>query len=270
MNKSMKKQGHCWPAVAILLLLLAALALPSSAAAQTGQISGTVKDSSGNLLQDVEVYVYDAEDTSGFPPAPEFTDENGWYEVSSLPFGEHRYKVQFIGNGYIEQWYKDAPMSDCAEPVTITAENTVQDEIDAVLKEGTSSAARRSLAQAQAAPAAAETSSVISGSVSLNGEPLKCAQVEAYDAADDSDWIDQVLTDYQGNYTINELPSGSYKILFYDQNGIAGQWYNRKAEAVCADAVSETASGIDAAFPVSLRQCGDRPTILPAIKLLLN
>lgn len=270
MNKSMKKQGHCWPAVAILLLLLAALALPSSAAAATGKISGTVKDSSGNLLQDVDVYVarvYD--DHTDVEEWKDFTDEYGTYTATiELQLGELGYKVLFKKTGYIDQWYNNAPQVDCAEPVTLT--DGGDKKIDAVLKEGTSSAARRSLAQAQAAPAAAETSSVISGSVSLNGEPLKCAQVEAYDAADDSDWIDQVLTDYQGNYTINELPSGSYKILFYDQNGDAGQWYNRKAEAVCADAVSETASGIDAAFPVSLRQCGDRPTILPAIKLLLN
>ncbi len=266
--KSMKKQGgRCWPAAAILLLLLAALALPRLASAQTGQISGTVKDSNGIPLQNVEVYVYDAEDTTGIDPFPVTTNENGIFTAPDLLPGEHRYKVRFLKDGYIEQWHEGVSMIDCATPLTIIDGQTTSVK-DAVLVKGTSSVARRSLAEI--APEAAGTSSVISGSVSLNGEPLKCAQVEAYDVADDSDWIDQVLTDYQGNYTINGLPSGSYKILFYNQNGEFDQWYNRKAGIACADAVSENASGINAAFPVSLRQCGDRPTILPAINLLLN
>jgi hypothetical protein len=173
----------------------------------------------------------------------------------------------FKKEGYVNQWYNNAPQVDCAEPVALT--DGGDKKIDIVLKEGTSSAARRSFAQA--APTAAETSSVISGSVSLNGEPLKCAKVEAYNAADDS-YVDTdlILTDYQGNYTISGLAVGSYKILFYDQNDQAGQWHNRKADVACADAVPETASDINAAFPVSLQQCGDRPTLLPAIKLLLN
>lgn len=269
MNKSIKKQGgRCWSAAAVLLLLLAALALPRYAAAQTGKISGTVTNSSETPLQGVDVYVYDAANPSELPPFPETaTKENGTYTLDLQP-GEQRYKLEFRKDGYSNQFYKDAPMLDCAEPVTVIAGQTASGK-DAVLIEGTSSAARKSLAQP--APVAAETSSVISGSVSLNGKPLKCTQVKAYNAADDS-YVDTdlILTDYQGNYTINGLPSGSYKILFYDQNGNIGQWYNRKAGIACADAVSETATGINAAFPVSLRQCGDRPTLLPAIKLLLN
>ena len=264
-----KKQGcRCWSA-AMLVILLAALVLPSYVAAQTGQISGTVtKKSDGMPLQDVEVYVYDAEDTSGLPPAPEFTNENGWYEVS-LPPGEHRYKVLFSITGYIDQWYNNAPMSDCAEPLTVIEGQAISGK-NAVLVEGTSSIGEKNIYKISPAAAETETGSVISGNVMLNGTAFKCAKVEAYNAADGSDWIDQVFTDYQGNYTINELPAGSYKILFYDQNGNAGQWHNRKAEFACADAVSETASGINAAFPVSLQQCGDRPTFLPAINLLLN
>jgi uncharacterized surface anchored protein len=264
MNKSIK--NRCWHAAAILLILLAALAAPNYAAAQTGQISGTVKDSSGNLLQDVEVYVYDVNDTSGIDPFPVTTNEDGTFTAPDLLPGEYRYKVRFKKENYIEQWHEGVPMIDCAEPVTVTDGGDTK--IDAVLKEGTSSAARRSFAQA--APTAAGTG-VISGSVSLNGEPLKCAKVEAYNAADDS-YVDTdlILTDYQGNYTISGLAVGSYKILFYDQNDQAGQWHNRKADVACADAVPETASDINAAFPVSLQQCGDRPTLLPAIKLLLN
>lgn len=221
----------------VLILLMTATT------AFSGQLSGIVTDSNGLPLDDVEISLYDMQDTSGLPLAPEFTNSEGKYLVD-VPDGEHRYKILFSKTGYVEQWYKNAPMSDCAEPVSAPAEH-----IDAVLvvDQSNTTAKRSHLA---AAPAA-ETGS-ISGTVSLHGAAFQCAKVEVYAADDDADWIDQAFTDYQGKYaaTADILPEGEYKVLFYDQHGQPGQWYERQKDFSHAKTVSGDASGIDAAFPL--------------------
>ena len=264
MRKKVLRQRRSYLAAIATIFLLTAL-VSTSYAADTGQITGTVTDSSDNPLQDVEVYAYDLQDTTGFPPVPVTTDSYGTYTVSGLLPGEYRYKVLFFdpNSNYTEQWYNNAPFSDCAEPLTVTAGGS-QDNIDAILVQGVSRMSQRKFA---AAPRLLANSSSISGQVTLDGVGLKCAKVEAYSTTNGSTWVDWVYTDYQGNYTFS-LASGSYKILFYDQDNNTTQWYKNKAEFSCAASVSETSSGVDAAFPVgNLQQC---TTLAPVINLLLN
>jgi hypothetical protein len=255
MKSRVLRQRRSHLAVITIMFLLTVLVLPGYAVG-TGDISGTVTDSN-SLLQEVDVFIYNAD---GFQIEYTVTNEQGKYNVAYLPVGD--YKVQFSKTGYIEQWYNNAPFAACAEPVTVTdGGNAIA---DAVLVQGTNNKLQKRIALAQDAA----NSINISGSVTLNGKIFKCAQVEAYSTTDSSEWVDQVYTDYQGNYTFSSLPSGSYKILFYDQNDNPAQWYSNTAGFSCAASVSETASGVNAAFPIgNLQQC---TTLVPIIKLLLN
>ncbi len=258
MRRKAMQQGSSCLAIAIIFVLTA-LVSPSYSVG-IGNISGTVTDGSGNLIPGVEVSAYDLQDTSGFPPIPVTTDSNGIYIIPDLPIGEKRYKVLFVRTGYLDQWYNNAPMSDCAEPVTVPDNDTTT--ADAVLVPGTSSKSQKRIAAIAPAQSPLNSSS-LSGRVTLNGTAFKCAKVEAYNAADGT-YIDTglILTDYQGNYTISGLALGSYKILFYDQHNNPTQWYERKTKFSSATAVAETASGVDAAFPMASH--------VPVINLLLK
>jgi hypothetical protein len=255
MRKEIIPQGISCLAIA-MMFVLTVLVLPGYAVG-TGDIFGTVTDSNG-VVEGADVNIYDAD---GFPVDFATTNAQGTYSITSLSVGE--YKILFSKTGYIDQWYNNAPKPDCAEPVIVTDGGTAT--ADAVLVLGGNKASQRKIVSTQVAPL---NTIGISGSVTLNSNALKCAKVEAYSATDSSDWVDQVYTDYQGNYTLSNITSGSYKILFYDQNDTPSQWYNGTAGFSCATAVSETASGIDAAFPVgNLQQC---TSLTPVINLLLK
>ena len=96
----------------------------------------------------------------------------------------------------------------------------------------------------------------ISGRVTANGAGIGNILVLVYDA--NAIVVNSVSTAANppaaiGNYTVDGLPNGSYKVLFYGQDkGYAYQWYNNKGDFNSAAFVSVTApnntGGIDAAL----------------------
>lgn len=85
-----------------------------------GGISGTVKDTSGNGIEEIYVKAF-GESTSMTGMGA--TDENGAYEILGIP--DDSYRVQFQGEsqGYSDQWYSSKSNWDTAELVTVTAPN---------------------------------------------------------------------------------------------------------------------------------------------------
>ena len=67
-------------------------------------------------------------------------------------------------------------------------------------------------------------------------------------------WAAGAMTNQNGVYTVNGLPTGSYKI-FFSGVGYFSEWYNNKASQDAADPVSVTApqitSGVDAVLEPS-------------------
>ena len=58
----------------------------------------------------------------------------------------------------------------------------------------------------------------------------------------DSNWVSSSLTDANGNYTIDAIPTGSYKVQFWGSHlGYINEWYNDKKDFDSADLVSVTA-----------------------------
>lgn len=102
-------------------------------------------------------------------------------------------------------------------------------------------------AQSEFAAAEAETETgAISGQV-INGTTggigiygLANVQVTVYDA--EYNWIGSSTTNFDGNYTVGNIPSGTdYKVKFFSQTGYGEQWYNNKDHFCRADSVAVTA-----------------------------
>ncbi len=196
-----------------------------------GQISGRVTDSSTNGIENVDINVYDLDNNNiGWSN----TDENGYYTVDGVPAGDC--KVQFgtfnVSGNYLGEWYNDKNSFENADTVNVTNGQTTTG-IDAQLTDG----------------------GAISGRVtdsSTNG--IENVYVTIY--TNDNNWnaVNGTTTDSNGDYTVDELPAGDYKIQFetHSTTGVyyIGEWYNDKGSIETADAVTvtsgNTTTGVDA------------------------
>ncbi len=194
--------------------------------AMGGSISGTVTNTSGSPIDNISVYVYDA--ATGDYVLSSYTEADGSYVVSGVPTGN--YKVQFRDHhqGYLTEWYNDKPDLDSADPIAVTAPDDVSG-INAQLAMGGS----------------------ISGKVTdQDGNPIENVEINIYNAATVS-YITYSYTDSSGNYVVSGIPSGEYKVRFYDNASLySTEWYNDKPDSSSADPIVVTApedvSGINA------------------------
>jgi hypothetical protein len=186
-----------------------------------GYISGRVTDSSGTVgIANVDIYVYDINDSENSVTSTS-TDGNGDYTVSRVPAGD--YKMQFrTGNAgnYLEEWYNDRGSFNDADTVTVTAGSTTSG-IDAQLTTG----------------------GIITGKV-MDSSLMGIGNVWVYLYDLNYNGIGNFQTDYKGDYTIQGLASGSYKIYFeaYETaNSYINEWYNNAGEFDNANEVAVTA-----------------------------
>lgn len=201
--------------------------------ADAGAISGKVTDAAGGEIAGVSVGVYDMNKNiinsnmmfTGYG-TDDFTDANGDYTVTNLPAGE--YKILFSNplDGYLSEWYDDKPDFDNAVSVSVTALNTTPN-INAVL-----------------AP-----SGSISGRVTdAAGQPVSGLWISA-SYSETFGTRAMASTDSNGEYKLNGLDTGSYKVHF-EARGELDEWYNNKPDFESADSVAVTApnntTGIDA------------------------
>lgn len=146
------------------------------------RFSGTVTRSDGGPLQSVSVSVYDSNQQY---VANAYTDASGNYTTPGLPSGT--YRITFADtSGYLGEWYTNKDSFATADPLNVVAP-TLQTGINAVLAKG----------------------GAISGRVTnAGGTPLSNVFVSASGA--NGGGYD--YTDASGNYTIDGLRSGSYKV----------------------------------------------------------
>ncbi|MCI5225101.1 MAG: carboxypeptidase regulatory-like domain-containing protein [Candidatus Electrothrix sp. AX2] len=209
--------------------------------ARGGRISGTVTDENGNgIFTAVRIYNADSNDYYSWDSVyTQSYTAAGAYTIKGLPSGS--YKVWFPGlcNSFLGEWYDDQADPENAVVLSVTAPYTTSD-INAVLLPDSSSCYTGSGGK-------------ISGTVRKGNAASRCTEVSIYDI--DHNWIDSIWTDYKGEYLLTEtyLPSGSYKVNFYNWYDDIEQWYNRKKDFDHADPVSvtapETTVGINAFFP---------------------
>jgi len=200
-----------------------------------GSLSGKVIDSSGTGIKNVAGQIYTLSNSSSFIKSAA-TDLWGKYEVLGLPAGS--YKVQFrTGGNYIEEWFNDKSDFDMADPVAVIA-GSATSGIDAQLAMGGSISGK-------------VTDSTAAGVNALNaGNGIGQVSVRVYTLDKSSSYYKSSTTDSSGDYEIRGLPSGSYKVYFYNTSDYVSEWYNDKPSYSAADPVAvitgSLASGIDA------------------------
>lgn len=186
-----------------------------------GTITGTVTDSSGNPIPNVNV---NAQTADGLGSGAASTGDDGTYSIQGLPAGDYQVQFQPIsGTNYIGQYWNDQPTVDTANFVSLP-DGATASGIDAQLASGTT----------------------ISGTVSTAAGPLANATVNVF--SDGSDQIGaSAQTDRNGNYTVVGLADGTYSVQFaapYNKN-FAPQYWN---DATTSDAATPvTVSGADPA-----------------------
>jgi 5-hydroxyisourate hydrolase-like protein (transthyretin family) len=192
-----------------------------------GQISGTVTNHEGKPLTGVSVSVFEVDGSSTAPVGViQQTDSNGHYTVSDLASGSYKVKFsvdQHAGN-YAPQYYNTKSSLAEADPVAVTAGSTTP-EINTEMQPG----------------------GQISGMVTNNeGKALEGVDVNVFEASGSNTApVGYIQTDSNGNYTISDLASGSYKVefsaSFFSVGNYATQYYNDKVSLAEADPVTVTA-----------------------------
>ncbi len=185
-------------------------------AAASASLAGTVKDQkSGNPIEKAVVW---AEYIGPFRFARRVeTDAQGNYALEKLLAGV--YVLRAEAKNYLPEFYKEAGSSEQATPVRL-AENEAKKGIDFTLSMG----------------------ATISGTVTDDRDaktPLAGAHVVAILVVrpDLKELRHNAITDEKGNYTISQLPKGTYAVLA-EAAGYRGEFYNDKRDIISADHVS--------------------------------
>lgn len=198
------------------------VALRGTGKLPSGNLSGKVTDSKNTGIKNVYVYLYD--DNYYYAESSQ-TDENGNYSINDVPVGN--YKVQFRGqnSGYLDEWYNDQADFNSADLIEVTYNSTLV--LDAVLVR----------------------MGRITGKVTdeNSGAGIKNAYVQA----SSNNWSENVDTDADGNYTLNQLMQGGYRIRVSVSKYLP-EYYNNVSDWNSATVVQvnleETVTNIDFAL----------------------
>jgi hypothetical protein len=218
-----KGAGH-W-ALAAVVGVVVSLALAPAALAASGSIEGTVTESAHNGVAKVSVTVYsEAEEVKGSST----TNAKGEYAVAGLPGGE--YKVGFSDQPeYANQYYKKQSSFENANFVSVV-EGSPTTGIDAeMLQPGK-----------------------ITGRVTnTTGAPVEDVNVEVNGGEFEFIAGTSAVTNANGEYTIENLPEGVYRVSFSPRGSTyLPQYYNGQGSFASANPVlvsaGKTTPGINA------------------------
>jgi hypothetical protein len=215
-----------------------ALALPASAQASNGAISGRITDTSNGGLQGAYAVLFSYSDATGNSPvANAFADQFGNYTLSNVPPND--YKVCFYpaqGDNYVGECYNDTQDYSTAAKVTV-ASGTTTPNISGALSSG----------------------GKISGQITdaLTLAPLNYALAEAFDASGNIASVGQA--DSSGFYTIAGLPTQSFTVCFgfspdepahltYHSQCYNGKPFNKTGGDPVSVTVGQTTPNINAAL----------------------
>ena len=182
-----------------------------------GSITGRVTDASGAAILDAIVVAYDSNNTGGPNVSYAKTDADGNYNLQGLPTGNYRVEFDGTGSGFFRQYYNNSPDMAGSAPVSVTVSKATTG-VNASLVKG------------------ASISGVVTNS---SGAGIQGVFVTDYDV--NNNWAAYTITDVSGNYLIQALPTGSYKLRYQGVSGYLTQWYSNRASSELADAVSVTA-----------------------------
>jgi len=200
-----------------------------------GSITGNVKDPDGKPLSGIDVIVfYYSKDGSG-EGYGQNTDSDGNYSIENIKAGN--YKIEFRPSDYNERNGTFFYLDSKATSVTVKVDS-VTSGIDAKLKRGGG----------------------ISGTISdSEGKPIKgytnTICIEALDL-NTNKYVSYDYPDSKGNYSINDLPVGTYKVGFFPvgkSTSYSMSYYDNKTSFDAAEKITislgKATSGINAEIP---------------------
>lgn len=198
----------------------------------TAVIEGSVRaaDTNEPLAYDGYVYLYEAGETYNYDST--WIGADGKYQFSFVPAGNYKLKFEpYNSTGYATEFYDSKPDLASADLIAITDGTTTT--IDATVEVG----------------------AAIIGQVTseVDNTPLAYTDVYVYDAATGS-YISSHSTDFNGEYQINGLAAGGYKLKFtapWNQGNLLDEFYNSQYAIETADIVTvslNTTTTIDAAL----------------------
>ena len=211
----------------------------SAMLAVAGHISGTVTNASAVGLAGIWVYACRPDGAGGWEQfAGDSTAADGSYDLGGLSTGSYRVEFRdWVGGAYAAQYYNNKPTLDLANAVAVTAGATTSG-INAMLAvaghvTGTVKNAGASVSAASGWPPTSPTAPA-AGTGSTASRPRPTA---AYD--------------------LGGLPTGSYRIEFWDGSGVyATQYYNNKPTLALADDVAVTAGATTSGINATLAAAG--------------
>ncbi len=185
------------------------------ALAQGGSISGTVVDEAGNPLEEIHVNACEYDNPEPYCAGAE-TDANGEYTIFGLPAGDYRVMI-FGAPGWAGELYDDTTDWEQAARVPVTPPGVTAD-IDFALVQGGS----------------------ISGTVyDSNGDPLVGIAVDTEFGGYGT------CTDENGNYTLQGLPLGTYRVAAGREFCGPHPYLEQVSGDVIIDAAAPDAGGVD-------------------------
>ena len=185
-----------------------------------GAISGTVtNEANGQPVANADVWadLYDCCGGGGWTR----TKADGTYVIDGLPSGEFRVTAQAPEQGFVREFYASTTEWHLATGVLVTTGQTTQN-VDFSLVSGGS----------------------VSGRVTRqsDGSPVAEADVWA-DTYDCCCGGNGARTDPDGNYTIDGLAAGDYRVqVRADEQGLVGEFYASTTDWALASAVTVTAA----------------------------
>jgi len=229
-----------------------------------GIVTGTVKDPNGKTLPNVDVSVYYNYSKSGSSYYEQVgtasTDYYGNYAITNLKAGS--YTLEFNPRDYNDcnntfyslQRYDNQTTNAKATPITVKAGSTTSG-IDAQLQKGGG----------------------ISGTITdSNGNPISDSlSISIYDV-NNAGYLNSAQPYSNGNFVINDLPVGTYKIYFYPYAQYAAQppyvleYYNDKTSLSAADEVIVSLGKITTGINASLQSNGVQAVAVTGVSLNTN
>jgi len=226
----------CVPAVLAVIALLLGCA-PGAMAASTGEISGTVTNTSAEPIEGIEVCAY-SEATEDFILECTTTKSNGKYTIAGLPSGEYEVEFSSPSNStlnYITQYWEYK--SSFSEATLVPVGSGETPNIDAELHEG----------------------GQITGTVrNIAHGPI--VGIEVCASLEKAGGSKCATTNAGGEYTIVGLATGSYTVEFLSPYksllDYVTQYWEYKSLLSEASTVSVTAGSIKAGIDAELKEGG--------------
>ena len=200
-------------AIVGILLLAALTAFSPPSRSEAGTITGTVKDGAEAVIANVVVTAYKIDSDPVTETTATIAADGFTYTLENLAAGT--YNLKFSGEGHILEWYEDAPMQQCATPLTVTADSNAT--VHAVL------AAEPELPISITGTVTDSTDAAVEGAtVCAYLDDGTGTQPEA-----DSGCATTAEGNGAGKYEIKGLDAGDYKLKITPPSGenLLSEWY---------------------------------------------